>query len=83
MKIKIWEDGRHGFRNHMEAVRAFELAVNQAGTKFNAHPEDFAFYEIGTWDDETGTYENNETKVCLGVASDFKKQVAQTQLIAQ
>lgn len=76
MKIKIWEEGKIGFRNHMDAIRAFELAVNQTGTKFNAHPEDYAFYEIGTWNDETGLYTNLETKTCLGIASDFKKTVA-------
>lgn len=83
LKIGIWEEPRYGFRNKIEAIRAFELAVNENGTKFNKFPTDYAFYIIGTWDDEAGKYEMYDTPESLGVASDFIKQVASPLQIAQ
>lgn len=36
------------------AVRAFQQAVANAGSVMNFKPEDFALYQIGTFDVETG-----------------------------
>ena len=37
------------------AVRSFSDEVNRPGSDFNKHPEDYDLYEVGQWDDETGT----------------------------
>lgn len=36
------------------AVRSFQDAVNDAGTEYNKHPEDYAMFNIGTYDDISG-----------------------------
>lgn len=41
------------------AVRSFGDEINrkEANNNFAAHPEDFDLYELGTFDDNTGTFE--------------------------
>lgn len=38
------------------ALRMFMDATNDPKTQFYAHPEDFALYEMGEFDDTTGVY---------------------------
>lgn len=40
------------------AVRTFGDAVNDEKSGLNKHPEDFALYEIGAYDEESGAFEN-------------------------
>jgi len=42
------------FAQKGQAIRTFEDAVNDAQTIFCKHPEDFALFHIGEWDDKTG-----------------------------
>lgn len=37
-----------------QAIRGFEDAVNDPNSMLNKHPEDFALFEIGEWNDTTG-----------------------------
>lgn len=37
-----------------EAHRSFVDEVNRDGSPFNAHPEDYDLYELGTYDDGIG-----------------------------
>lgn len=37
-----------------QAIRAFEDAVNDVQSPYHKHPEDFAIFHIGEWDDSTG-----------------------------
>lgn len=37
-----------------EAHRSFADEVNRDGSPFNAHPEDYDLYELGSFDDATG-----------------------------
>jgi hypothetical protein len=76
MKIKVWGKPNFAFRNTAEALRSFEIAINEAGTQFNRHPEDYAMYEIGTFDDETGIITMLDPKISLGTASDYVKPLA-------
>lgn len=64
------------YRNVAEATRSFELAVNEKGTQFNAHPEDYALYEVAEFNEETGEIKPYSAPISLGLAVTFKKPVA-------
>lgn len=57
------------------AIRAIEKACNRDGSGFCEHPEDYTFFEIGTYDVESGDIEMYESKKALGLALEFKKKV--------
>jgi len=38
------------------AVRSFTDEVNRKESEMQAHPEDYDLYDLGTFDDETGTF---------------------------
>lgn len=38
------------------AIRSFTDEVNRKDSEMFAHPEDYDLYDMGTWDDQTGTY---------------------------
>lgn len=42
------------FHQKGQAIRAFEDAVNDPQSPLSKHPEDFAIFEIGEWNDTTG-----------------------------
>ncbi|QXP08031.1 MAG: nonstructural protein [Arizlama microvirus] len=37
-----------------QAIRAFEDSVNDNQSPFSKHPEDYALYKLGSYDDQTG-----------------------------
>lgn len=45
-----------------QGIRSFGDEVNRAAqdNPLYAHPEDFDLYEVGVWDDTTGTFESLE-----------------------
>lgn len=55
------------------ALRAFGDAVNEKGSPFNKHPEDYLIYHIGSYDDSLGALvpEPDSVLHLLGAASDF------------
>lgn len=55
------------------AVRAFSDLSNDPNTMVNRHPSDYVLYEIGSFDDDGGTFENLQ-HVHLGLAADFVEQ---------
>ncbi|AXH74896.1 MAG: nonstructural protein [Microviridae sp.] len=44
-------------RNKGEAIRSFADAARNKDHNFAKYPEDFTLYELGTFDDETSTFE--------------------------
>lgn len=62
------------FRSRGEATRAWQSAANDKQTAVGLHPSDFAFYEIGEFNEDTGTIVCFETKTNLGLASEFLKE---------
>lgn len=44
-------------RSHNEAIRTIEIEVNRiaADNMLNTHANDYALYQVGTWDDYTGS----------------------------
>lgn len=48
----------HIFRSEGEAVRAFQDAVAQEGSPFNRHRGDYCYCFLGTFDDNTGSFDS-------------------------
>lgn len=67
-------------RSRGEAIRSFSNACQDQKTEFSRHPGDFTLFEIGTYDDSTGTYENLPAKINIGLALDFIEKVPETQM---
>lgn len=59
-----------------QAIRAFSDSVNDESTQFFKHPEDFTLFEIGEYDDASGVYKMHDARISLGVAIEFRKQMA-------
>lgn len=55
-----------------QALRAWEDSCQDQSTQFAKHPSDFQLFEIGTYDESTGTYENLESRLSYGTALQFK-----------
>ena len=47
------------------AIRAFEDDASNAESVVSRHPEDYALFLLGRWDDQSGKFEQEETPVCL------------------
>lgn len=62
-------------RTNGEAIRAFIDSVNREDTQFYSHPEDFALFELGTYDEHSGLFENLPQPLSIARAIDHKKQV--------
>lgn len=44
------------FCHHVnEAIRSFKTEVNRDGSIFKDHPDDYDLYELGRYDDQTGS----------------------------
>lgn len=56
-KTGLW-DSPFTVRHVGEATREWGIITQDRSTKFGKNPEDFDLYEIGTYDDETGRFEN-------------------------
>lgn len=63
----------HFFRARGEAVRAWQTTANNPETNICKYPEDYAMYEIGEYDEDSGTITPYDAKHNIGVAIEFKK----------
>lgn len=52
-----------------QATRQFTDEVNRKDSELNKHPEDYALYYLGEYDNETGTL-TTERPICVAQASD-------------
>lgn len=71
-KVEAWLPPFY-MRNAGEATRAFEDTVNDPKSQFAKHPEDFALFELGSFNDVTGRFDLYSDPKSLGRASDFQK----------
>lgn len=55
------------------AERAFTQAVNTPETQFNANPEDFTLFELGTFDDKDATFNIYAAPISVVKAITVKK----------
>lgn len=59
--------------NKGTALRAWQDAANDPQSTISKHPADFTMFEIGYWDDDTGTIVMHPAKISLGTALEFIK----------
>ena len=55
-----------------EAVRDFRHSANDPVHKLCIHAGDFTLFEIGSYDDETGSFDPNAKHINLGCALEHK-----------
>lgn len=48
-----------------QGIRAFIDSVNKRGHAFNAHPEDYTLFTLGTFDDEKAEFQLNNSPQAL------------------
>ena len=58
-------------RSRGEGLRSFTDAVNDNTTEFARHPEDYALFEIGVYDDDTGLVEPHVQPELIAKAVDL------------
>lgn len=58
------------------ALRAWLEAANDEKTQFHKHPGDFTLFELGEYDELTGTFTNHTAKMSLGTALEHKSSSA-------
>lgn len=61
-------------RTKGEAIRSFEQAVINPETQLNKHPADYTLFELGEFDEYTGTLTANIAKTALVNALDFGRE---------
>jgi len=85
MKLKVFSvfDSKIGtfarpffMKTQGEALRGWLDVVNDERSAFSKHPEDFTLFEIGSFEDEEGRFENHVTPISLGLALEFVKKPA-------
>lgn len=54
-----------------QAIRSFSDTCQEKGHQFNAHPEDFTMFHLGTYDNSDCTFEILPTPVPIGKAIEF------------
>lgn len=52
----------------VNALRSFDVATNEAGSTFNRFPDDFALFEFGSFDGQTGKFDMHPSPVNLSTA---------------
>lgn len=57
------------------ALRAFSECVNDEKHQFGKYPGDFTLFEIGSFEDSSGTLEMWSTPISLGLGIEFLKQL--------
>lgn len=73
-KVKVF-DPPFLMRNAAEALRSFTLAVNHQSNKdgkIATFPADYTLFEIGEWNDLTGSIVMHEAKTSLATGLDVK-----------
>ncbi|QXP08260.1 MAG: nonstructural protein [Arizlama microvirus] len=60
--------------NKGTALRAWQEAANDKQSNIGKYPADFTMFNIGEWDDETGTLTMHMVKENLGSALEFQIQ---------
>jgi len=65
-------------RTKGEALRGWQEVANDPSTSISKHPEDFSLMELGEYDESVGQFINHPAPINLGLASQYKKVVPQT-----
>lgn len=62
-----------------QAIRAFEIGSNDPKSTFNRFPDDFALFEIGEFNSETGEFTPTPAPLNLCTARNLLKEVPNAQ----
>lgn len=60
--------------NKGEALRSWEEVANAQDQIIARHPQDFALFELGEFDDQNGAITMHKTPESLGIAAQFKRE---------
>lgn len=77
--VSIRDDAVQAFGQPMfmvalgQATRGFADEVNNESGPMGKHPSDYSLYELGSYDDETGKFENLESPRLLSRGADVSK----------
>ena len=58
-------------QNNALAIRSFSGACKDTSTMFNAYPEDYTLFQLGSFDDCVCRFTNNDAPIPLGKALDY------------
>jgi len=58
------------------AIRQFTQAANDESADFHKFAADYTLFELGSWDEQTGTIAPNEAKTALGSAIEYINQTS-------
>lgn len=56
-----------------EAIRSFSEIANDKTSSIGKYPEDFALFDLGSFDDSCATFECGLVPVSIGLAIEFVK----------
>lgn len=59
------------FQTVPQALRSFTDAVNESGSDYAKHPEDYALFQVGSFDPETGVVSTCDPPQSLGLAINY------------
>jgi len=59
--------------NDAVAIRSIQQLVNDPSTEICRHAADFSLFRLGTFDDNDGTFHNENPIINMGLASTFKE----------
>lgn len=71
-KTKLWSKPSYA-QTHGQVLRDFQDLANDKKTTIGNHPEDYALYCIGSFDDEKGIIEQETKSQSLGMAIEYVK----------
>lgn len=64
-------------RNKGEILRWWSETANDSQSKISKHPQDYALFELGTWDDEKCKFDFHKAPLSMGLAIEFVKKEMQ------
>lgn len=71
-KAKIWSRPMY-VQETGQMIREFQDIANDKNHPIGKHPEDYALYQIGIWEDKHGIMTQLKESISLGLATSFKK----------
>lgn len=65
-----------------EAMREFTSIANDLEHPVGRHPEDYALFRIGSFNDSTGDFDSIENR-CLARAHEIQQKISQIQKVSE
>jgi len=73
IKVQLFQQPFY-MQTNLQAIRGFADLVNDEKSSLNKHPEDYRLFELGDYDEESGTFKNTEQPVLLAEAMEYTKK---------